>query len=59
MNGKPEIRFPLVVHLPESPDIQDLFRRDGRRVFASLVRLLGSFDLAEEALQNAFVVYAY
>ncbi len=35
--------------------IQDLFRRDGRKVFASLVRLLGSFDLAEEALQNAFV----
>ena len=35
--------------------VQDLFRRDGRRVFASLVRLLGSFDLAEEALQNAFV----
>ena len=55
MNGKPEIRFPLVVQLSESPEIQDLFRRDGRRVFASLVRLLGSFDLAEEALQNAFV----
>ena len=51
----PEIGFPLVVHLSKSPEIQDLFRRDGRRVFASLVRLLGSFDLAEEALQNAFV----
>ena len=38
--------------------IQDLFRRDGRCVFASLVRLLGSFDLAEEALQNAFVAAA-
>lgn len=48
-------RFPLVANLSESSEIQDLFRRDGRRVFASLVRLLGSFDLAEEALQNAFV----
>ena len=55
MNGKPRSGFPLVAQLSESPEIQDLFRRDGRRVFASLVRLLGSFDLAEEALQNAFV----
>lgn len=39
----------------ECPEIQILFRRDGRRVFATLVRLLGNFDLAEEALQNAFV----
>lgn len=45
----------MVVHLSDCTEIQDLFRRDGRRVFASLVRLLGSFDLAEEALQNAFV----
>ena len=50
-----EVKFPLVAQLSDSPEIQDLFRRDGRRVFASLVRLLGSFDLAEEALQNAFV----
>jgi RNA polymerase sigma factor (sigma-70 family) len=45
----------LVVHPSDCTEVQDLFRRDGRRVFASLVRLLGSFDLAEEALQNAFV----
>ena len=45
----------MVVQLSQAFEIQDLFRRDGRRVFASLVRLLGSFDLAEEALQNAFV----
>ncbi len=42
----------------EPSPIQDLFRREGRRVFATLVRLLGSFDLAEEALQCAFVAAA-
>jgi len=31
-----------------------LFRRDSRKVLATLIRLLGDFDLAEEALQDAF-----
>src|SRR5690349_14960614 len=31
-----------------------IYRADSRRVFATLVRLLGDFDLAEEALQDAF-----
>lgn len=35
--------------------IDDLYRRESRRVFATLVRLLGDFDLAEEALHDAFV----
>lgn len=35
--------------------IDDLYRRESRKVFATLVRLLGSFDLAEEALHDAFV----
>ncbi|WP_437187477.1 RNA polymerase sigma factor [Planctomicrobium sp. SH668] len=34
--------------------VDQLYRADSRRVFASLVRLLGSFDLAEEALHDAF-----
>jgi RNA polymerase sigma-70 factor (ECF subfamily) len=34
--------------------IDDIYRRDSRRVFATLVRLLGDFDLAEEALHDAF-----
>jgi RNA polymerase sigma-70 factor (ECF subfamily) len=34
--------------------IAAIYREDRRRVFASLVRLLGSFDLAEEALHDAF-----
>jgi RNA polymerase sigma-70 factor (ECF subfamily) len=33
--------------------IDEIYRRDGRRVFSTLIRLLGSFDRAEEALQDA------
>ena len=35
-----------------------LYRRESRRVFSTLVRLLGSFDAAEEALHDAFVAAA-
>src|SRR6476620_1422919 len=31
-----------------------LYRAESRRVFATLVRLLGDFDVAEEALHDAF-----
>src|SRR3954470_10275606 len=34
--------------------IDSVYRADSRRVFATLVRLLGDFDLAEEALHDAF-----
>jgi RNA polymerase sigma-70 factor, ECF subfamily len=34
--------------------IENIYRSESRRVFASLVRLLGDFDVAEEALQDAF-----
>src|SRR3954453_19543339 len=34
--------------------IDEIYRRDSRRVFATLVRLLGDFALAEEALHDAF-----
>ena len=34
--------------------IEDLYRSESRRVLATLIRLLGDFDLAEEALQDAF-----
>jgi RNA polymerase sigma-70 factor (ECF subfamily) len=34
--------------------IDALYRTESRRVFATLVRLLGDFDLAEEALSEAF-----
>ncbi len=35
-------------------DIETLYRTESRRIFATLVRLLGDFDLAEEALHEAF-----
>jgi len=34
--------------------VATLFRRDSRKVLATLIRLLGDFDLAEEAMQDAF-----
>ena len=35
--------------------IDGLYRSESRQVLATLIRLLGDFDLAEEALQDAFV----
>lgn len=35
--------------------VDDVYRRESRRVLATLIRLLGDFDLAEEALHEAFV----
>jgi RNA polymerase sigma-70 factor (ECF subfamily) len=34
--------------------VDELYRSDSRRVFATLIRVLGDFDLAEEALHDAF-----
>src|SRR5271163_3609499 len=50
------------VESPQSDDlatevrqiVEDLYRTESRRVFATLVRLIGDFDLAEEALHDAF-----
>jgi RNA polymerase sigma-70 factor (ECF subfamily) len=36
------------------PDFDALYRRESRRVLATLIRLLGDFDLAEEATSEAF-----
>jgi RNA polymerase sigma-70 factor (ECF subfamily) len=41
-----------------SSTLDAVYRTDARRVFATLVRLLGSFDLAEEALHEAFLAAA-
>ena len=35
--------------------VDDIYRTDSRRVLATLIRLLGDFDSAEEALHDAFV----
>lgn len=34
--------------------IEKIYRSDGRRVFASLMRILGDFEFAEEVLQDAY-----
>jgi len=34
--------------------VEEVYRTDSRRVLATLIRLLGDFDLAEEALHEAF-----
>lgn len=36
--------------------VGEIYRSNSRRVFATLVRLLGDFDLAEDAMHNAFAV---
>jgi len=35
--------------------IEEVYRLESRRVFATLLRLLGDFQIAEEALQDAFI----
>jgi RNA polymerase sigma-70 factor (ECF subfamily) len=37
-------------------EIDAIYRRDSRRIFATLIRLLGDFDRAEEAVSDAFRV---
>jgi RNA polymerase sigma-70 factor (ECF subfamily) len=44
-----------VVAPDDAPDVEGLFRRESGRAVATLIRLTGSFDLAEEAVQEAFV----
>jgi RNA polymerase sigma-70 factor (ECF subfamily) len=34
--------------------VEGLYRNDSRKVFATSIRLLGDFDLAEEATHEAF-----
>ncbi|MBV9496508.1 MAG: RNA polymerase subunit sigma-24, partial [Acidobacteria bacterium] len=34
--------------------IDEVYRSDSRRVLATLIRLLGDFDRAEEAMHDAF-----
>ena len=35
-------------------EIDHVYRKESRRIFATLIRLLGDFDRAEEALADAF-----
>ena len=37
-------------------DVERIYREESGRILATLIRLLGSFDLAEDAMQEAFTV---
>ncbi|MFK3771322.1 RNA polymerase sigma factor [Pseudomonas sp. NPDC089406] len=37
-------------------EVDAVYRRESRRILATLIRLLGDFDLAEEAMHDAFFV---
>ncbi len=39
---------------PMRETVDELYRSDSRRVFATLIRLLGDFDLAEDAMHDAY-----
>src|ERR1043165_4958886 len=38
--------------------LEEIFREEYGRIIATLIRISGSFDLAEEALQDAFIAAA-
>ena len=42
--------------LMHASDVDLVFRREAGRVLATLIRLVGDFDLAEEAAQEAFAI---
>ena len=43
--------------MTETSDVVDrLFRRESGRAVATLIRVLGDFELAEEAVQEAFAI---
>jgi RNA polymerase sigma-70 factor (ECF subfamily) len=50
--GAKQMSNETIGHIRETVDT--VYRSEARRVFATLVRLLGDFDLAEEALHEAF-----
>ncbi len=48
----PTLMNDATVDIPQL--IEEVYRTESRRVFATLIRLLGDFDLAEDALHDAF-----
>ena len=39
--------------------VDDVYRSESRRILATLIRLLGDFELAEEAVHDAFASGAF
>src|SRR5580700_897850 len=52
----PERRHSLNGSRMTSTDIEKIFRDEASRALATLIRLVGDFDLAQDALQDAFAV---
>jgi len=51
-----ESNYVTLVDVPDSTaTLEQVFREEYGRIIATLIRISGSFDLAEEALQEAFV----
>ncbi len=46
--------MPEKTHVDINAVIEEVYLTESRRIFATLIRLLGDFDLAEEALADAF-----
>src|SRR6202035_5818980 len=46
----------IAQHSMTPTDIEKIFRDEAGRALATLIRLVGDFDLAEDALQDAFAV---
>jgi len=42
------------LHYPCRMNIEQIYREEWGRVLASVIRLVGSFDVAEEAVQEGF-----
>ncbi len=59
MNEPAEGEDPAPANQPADDQLREvvdaIYRSDSRRVLATLIRLLGDFDLAEEALHDAFI----
>jgi RNA polymerase sigma-70 factor (ECF subfamily) len=53
MDSKPKADAPAVAERARA-GVDALYRSDSRQVLATLIRVLGDFDLAEEALHDAF-----
>ena len=45
----------MEANLPVRQAVDAIYRTESRRVLATLIRLLGHFDIAEEALHDAFI----
>src|SRR5712671_5484599 len=49
-----EITAPATLCAGSRMDVEHIYREESGRILATLIRLLGSFDLAEEVMQEAF-----